>query len=68
MKRFLFEGREATIAEIRAIVPCLTDSTVRAHLRAGRNTKQAMLTFDFNAARRRGGQKGRKTVRAQGWF
>lgn len=56
--RFPFEGQMLTITEIRKVVPCLSRGCVVSHLEAGRNTKKAMLEFDTNAARRRGGKHG----------
>lgn len=41
--RHEFEGRQLTVAEIRAIVPAISDTAIRAHIRAGRNTRAAML-------------------------
>lgn len=43
--RFDFEGELLTVAEIRERVPALSDPTIRKHLEAGRNTRQAMLTY-----------------------
>jgi len=61
-KLWTFEDTEATIREIRAVVPCLSHECIQRHLEAGRNTRQAMLTFDSDAARRRGGRNGRRAV------
>jgi hypothetical protein len=41
--RYTFEGQQLTVAEIRAIVPAISDSSIRDHIRAGRNTRAAML-------------------------
>ena len=41
--RFEFDGQLLTVSEIRARVPAFCDSTIRDHLRAGRNTTSAML-------------------------
>lgn len=43
-KRFIFEGEELTVSQIRERVPALKDHSIRAHLAAGRNTAQAMLS------------------------
>jgi len=56
--KFLFEGEMRTVKEIQAIVPCMCDGTIRRHLRAGRNTRQALLAFDVGAAKSRNGRKG----------
>lgn len=41
---FDFEGNAMTVREIRELVPALSDKAIRDHLRAGRNTRRAMLT------------------------
>lgn len=59
MKGRLFEFAEGTMT-IRQFMdahcPCLSENTVRAHLKAGRNSAQLMLTYSPNmtAARRKG--------------
>lgn len=63
---FLFEGEELTVAQIRQRVPVLPDVTIRKHLHDGRRTRQAMLTYDEAAARRRNGRAGRFAAEAQG--
>ena len=67
-KKFEFEGQLRSISEIHALVPALTASTIRKHLQAGRTTRQAMLTFDPIAARRRGGRRGRIATERAGYF
>jgi hypothetical protein len=42
--RYDFEGEQLTAAEVQRRVPALSESAVREHLRAGRNTREAMLT------------------------
>lgn len=44
-RTYEFEGELLTIAEIRQRVPAIADPTIRKHLEAGRNTRQAMLTY-----------------------
>lgn len=57
-RKHRFAEGEMTIREfIKRFAPCLSDSTVRSHLRAGRNSAQAMLTFSPNCAKL--GQRGR---------
>lgn len=43
IEKHLFNGEMLTTVQIKAIVPCLRLESIRAHLRAGRNTTQAML-------------------------
>jgi hypothetical protein len=64
---FQFDGAMRTIAEIRAIVPCLGVSTIKAHLAAGRNTKQAMLTHDSSRGRASKSRSNGAKLRAQSW-
>ena len=45
MKTHTFNGEQMTVAQIRAIVPCLRSDTILNHLKAGRNTKDAMLNY-----------------------
>lgn len=40
-----FEGQRLTVAEIRARVPALSEDCIRDHLRAGRCTVDAMLSY-----------------------
>lgn len=46
IKTFEFEGQQRTVAEIRKMVPRLSDAGIRKNLAAGRNTVLAMMTFD----------------------
>lgn len=43
--RHLFDGEELTVTEIMARVPALGEHAIRDHLRAGRNTSTAMLSY-----------------------
>lgn len=45
MKTHTFDGQELTTAQIRAIVPCFRPDAILKHLKAGRNTKDAMLNY-----------------------
>jgi hypothetical protein len=40
-----FEGELLTIAEIRNRVPVISEQSIREHLAAGRNSRQAMLCY-----------------------
>lgn len=44
MKTYQFEGEYLTVRQIAERVPALSESTIRKHLAAGRNTRQAMLS------------------------
>lgn len=57
MNTYTFEGEQRTVAEIKRMVPCLSDMTIRAHLKAGRNTRVSMLSFDHRAASKAGARK-----------
>lgn len=57
MATFAFEGEQLTIVEIRQRVPILADSTIRAHLCAGRTTRVAMLSFDPRKASARAARR-----------
>lgn len=65
-KRFDFEGELLTVAAIRQRVPAISDSTIRAHLVAGRNTTAAMLTFNPRSAQRAGGRVAANRAKAEG--
>lgn len=43
MKRYDFNGQQLTRAEIHALVPIFSPKTLIEHIRAGRNTTQAIL-------------------------
>lgn len=62
----LFEGEQMTMAQIRALVPVLGEHSIRGHLAAGRNTRQAMLAVDPAAQRRNAGRLGRAAAEAAG--
>ncbi len=66
--RWMFEGEELTVAQIRQRVPILSDRTIRKHLAAGRDTRQAMLNFDISAASARGGRKAARRAKADGLY
>jgi hypothetical protein len=61
-----FDGERLTVSEIAARVPALSESTVRALLRKGKTTTGEMLAYDTNAAKRRGGTRGRYALEAAG--
>jgi hypothetical protein len=42
---FDFEGEQLSAAEIQRRVPAISETSVRQHLAAGRNTREAMLTY-----------------------
>ncbi|KAF1702872.1 hypothetical protein [Pseudoxanthomonas kaohsiungensis] len=63
---FSFEGQELTVAQIREHVPVLGESTIRSHLRAGRNTRAAMLNFNSTIASRQGGREAAERARKAG--
>lgn len=44
VKKYMFEGEELTVSQIRQRVPALSDQSIRSHLAAGRNSTQAMLS------------------------
>lgn len=67
MNTYTFDGQLMTLAEIRQRVPVISEATIRDHLRAGRNTKQAMLSFSQTEALRQAGKKSAKTNRSRGW-
>lgn len=60
-----FEGQLLTVAQIQRLVPALSASTVRLHLRAGRTSREAMLAFDPSSARARGGRSSAAVVKAR---
>lgn len=65
-KRYDFEGEQLTVAEIKTRVSCLSAETIRRHLDAGRNTAQAMLSFDISRARSASGRRNAVRARAAG--
>ena len=60
-----FEGKRLTVAQIQSLVPALSASTVRMHLRAGRTSRQAMLAFDPACARARGGRNAAAVAKSR---
>ena len=44
-EQFEFEGKMMTVAQVREHVPALSAEAIRNHLRKGRNTREAMLTY-----------------------
>lgn len=67
-RRYLFEGEEMSIADIRKRVPILSNETIHRHLAAGRNTATAMLSFDGRAAGARSSTKNAKRFNPSGLF
>ncbi|HKY46181.1 MAG TPA: hypothetical protein VJM50_24025 [Pyrinomonadaceae bacterium] len=63
--KFDFEGELLTVRQICERVPALTDAGIRSHLKAGRNTTQAMLTYDSSHVRRANGKKAAKRARGR---
>lgn len=53
----LFEHEQRTMPEIRAMVPRMGDHAIRNALKAGRNTRIAMLTFCPKRASAAGSKK-----------
>lgn len=54
-KKYEFQGEMMTIAEVQKIVPRLSHTAIAKHLRAGRNTKDAILNHRPALAARKGG-------------
>jgi hypothetical protein len=50
-KRYTFEGELLTMAEIRRLVPALSETSIRGHLAKDRNTRRLMLSRDSAALR-----------------
>lgn len=40
-----FDGQQLTIAEIKKLIPVVSESSIRQHLEAGRNTREAILNY-----------------------
>ena len=57
-----------TASEIKKIVPVLSVHTIANHVREGRTTRQAMLTYNREAARVAGARKGRAMGQAHGLY
>ena len=70
VKLFMFEGKLRPMREICAMVPRITDSSLRKHIAAGRNTVMSILTYDHkgasaNGARKAHAAKGKPSLLAQ---
>lgn len=52
-----------TVAEIKELVPALSEKCIRSHLMAGRSTRMEMLTYDVNLVRKRSGRLAAKRKR-----
>lgn len=63
-----FEGRRMTVSEIHAIVPAISRTAIVEHIKAGRTTRQQMLTFNPRAAMSAGGRRGRAAVGKRLYF
>jgi hypothetical protein len=68
---FDFEGQPMTVAQIHQIVPAVSKATLRFHLAAGRNTREAILNFNPAAGRARAGRRSKEIYQARiaagGW-
>lgn len=53
-----FNGEMMTVAEIKKIVSCESDWSIRQHLEAGRNTTSAMIQHNGKAGLCAAGRKG----------
>lgn len=53
-KTYEFEGQQMLMADILAAVPAITRTAIQAHLKAGRNTRQAILTHTGRQQRQGG--------------
>lgn len=62
-----FEGQQLTVRQIQEIVPACTEGAIRGHLKAGRNTRDAMLNWSPLEAARRSGRKGAKAAEKAGF-
>lgn len=56
---YLFEGEMRTVSEVSALVPAISQTRIREHLRAGRTSRVEMLSYNVSVARSVGGRKGR---------
>jgi hypothetical protein len=66
-QRFDFEGNQLTVREIGAIVTCVSDTAIRNHLKAGRNTREAMTRYDHRPKQLAGSKKGKLTTQQRMW-
>jgi len=62
---FSFDGENLTVKQIHAKVPALSLQTVRNHLKCGRLTSIAMLTFSTEAVRTANGKRAAKRYKAR---
>lgn len=62
---FCFDGEDLTVKQIHARVPALSLQTVRNHLKCGRLTTAAMLTFSTEAVRTANGKRAAKRYKAR---
>ena len=53
-----------TVAQIHAIVPAISHSCIRNHLKNGRNTRSAMLNFSAAAVAAHGGRIAARRVKS----
>lgn len=64
-QRYWFDGEYLTVREIHRRVPALSIQTVRNHLRSGRATTVAMLSFSTEAIRTANGKRAAKRYKAK---
>lgn len=64
-QRYSFDGEYLTVREIHQRVPALSIQTVRNHLRSGRTTTVAMLSFSTEAIRAANGRRAAKRYKAK---
>ena len=64
-QRYTFDGEYLTVREIHQRVPALSIQTVRNHLRSGRVTTVAMLSFSTEAIRTANGRRAAKRYKAK---
>lgn len=62
---FSFDGELLTVKQIHARVPALSLQTVRNHLKCGRMTSVAMLTFSTEAVRTANGKRAAKRYKSR---
>lgn len=62
---FLFDGELLTVKQIHSRVPALSLQTVRNHLKCGRMTSVAMLTFSTEAVRTANGKRAAKRYKSR---
>lgn len=64
---YLFEGRWQTMKEIAPLMPCLSPTTIKKHIIAGRQTRQEILQYNPDVARRAAGRRGSAVVKRMGF-